>query len=55
MVEQLRAPDSSYGVPDQQRVGSSPGHEICVLKQDIIASSFGWDVKLLVLYVVERT
>ena len=31
MTEQLRAPDSSSGVFDQQSVGSSPGRETCVL------------------------
>ena len=32
-----------------QNVGSNPGlagHGACVLEQDTIASSFGWDVKL---------
>ena len=36
MTEQLRAPDSSSGVFDQQSVGSSPGRETCVLEQDTL-------------------
>ena len=35
MAERLRAPDLSSGVSDQQSVGSSPGRDTCVLKQDI--------------------
>ena len=34
MAERLRPPDSSSGVSDQQSVGSSPGRDTCVLKQD---------------------
>ncbi len=35
VAEWLRALDSSSGVPDQQRVGSSPGLYTCFLiKQD---------------------
>ena len=32
----LRAQDFSFGVSDQQRVGSSPGCDTCVLKQDAL-------------------
>ena len=34
MAQQLRAPNSSSGVSDQQSVGSSPGCGTCVLEQD---------------------
>ena len=30
----VHSPDSSFGVTDQQGVGSSPGHGTCVLEQD---------------------
>ena len=39
---------SSSGVSDQQSVGSSPGLNYFVLKQDtliIISSYFGWDIR----------
>ncbi len=34
VAERIRALDSSSGVSDQQSVGSSPGRDTCVLKQD---------------------
>ena len=34
MAEWIRAPDSSSGVSVQQIVGSNPGRDTCVLKQD---------------------
>ena len=34
MAERLRASDSSSGVSDQRSVGSNPGRDTCVLKQD---------------------
>ena len=34
MTEQIRAPDSSFGVSEKQSLGSSPSCDTCVLKQD---------------------
>ncbi len=34
LAEQIKAPNSSSGVSVQQSVGSSPGRDTCVLKQD---------------------
>ncbi len=34
VAEWIRSLDSSSGVSDQQSVGSSPGRDTCVLKQD---------------------
>ena len=50
MAEQLRAPDCSPGVSDQQSVGLSPGQDTCVLKkhtEPLLVRPFGLDVKLL--------
>ena len=55
VAQQLRAPDSSSGISNQQSVASSPRRDTCVLlskTQNLNASSLGWDVKPLVPFVV---
>ncbi len=56
VAERIRAPKSSSGVSDRRRVGSSPGLDTCVLRQDltIISLTFGWDVKNPVTLVAKR-
>ncbi len=40
VAKQLRVPNSSSGVSDQQSVGSSPDHGTCVLEQETLSYLF---------------
>ncbi len=63
MAERLRAPDSSSCVSGHQSVGSSPGHDTCVLEQDTLPycfvnrvghlASMSWLLGLVLLHVKE--